>query len=81
MPVRPKATAFTCSPSTQNVAVNAPATLTAAGGSDSYNWTAFVASVGSGAGSSFTTSWGLAGTKAIILGDGLTTTSCQVVVN
>ena len=72
---------LTCSPSTQTVAVNQPAVLTASGGSGTYNWIAFVASVTSGTGTSFTTSYALAGTKAIVLGDGLTTTSCQVIVN
>ena len=50
-------------------------------GSGTYNWIAFVASVTSGTGTSFTTSYALTGTKAIVLGDGLTTTSCQVIVN
>ena len=66
---------FSCSPTTVNV--NADVTCTAAkAGQGAYNWTATGGSPASGAGTTFTTDYGTAGTKTVTL-NVCNASSCQ----
>ncbi|MEK9180473.1 MAG: hypothetical protein AAB897_03615 [Patescibacteria group bacterium] len=69
-----------CTPSTQNVAAGSPAALTAQNGTGNYSWGAPGGSPSNGTGPSFSVTYLFTGLKTVLLGDGVSSVSCQVTV-
>jgi len=70
--------AVTCGPSTRSVVTGEVLTLTAAGGTGNYSWSAPHATTTTGTGTSFSTSYSSVGTNVITVASG--SISCQVTV-
>lgn len=69
-----------CSPLAQTVLVNQPALFTASGGDGSYVWTAAGGVPASGSGTTFSTSYGTTGTKAVTASSAGVSAICRVEV-
>ncbi len=71
---------LTCMPPTQTVGIGQVATVTAAGGTGTYSWSAPGGATPTGAGASFNTTYPSAGTNTITVTSGAQTATCQVIV-
>lgn len=69
-----------CNPNTQTVAINATATFTASGGTNSYVWSAPGATTPSGVSGTFFTTYATSGNKTVTVTSGSQTATCAVTV-
>lgn len=69
-----------CSPATQQVPINKPASFSVTGGSGAYTWQAVGGTPSSGSGSSFITQYTQVGGKQVTVRAGEATATCAVVV-
>jgi hypothetical protein len=71
---------LSCAPISQTIAMRDNVFLTASGGTSTYAWVATDANIGTGSGSTFSTSYASIGTKAIDVTSGGQTVTCAVTV-